>query len=293
MRLLSHRADDGERLAVVTATDAVVDVADVLGERDWTMTRLLREGPAAVERVRTALAAGGAWPMRPLAGIVALPPVGRPGKIIAVGRNYADHAAEQGVATADDPILFTKYGSSVVPDGADIVWRAGDTQQVDYEAELAVIIGTTARDVPQERALDHVLGYACLNDVSARDLQFGDGQWVRGKSLDTFCPFGPWIVTADEVPDPQALRIRCLVNGEVLQEANTSQMLHGVAALIAFCSRFFTLEPGDVIATGTPAGVGVFRKPPRFLGDGDEVVIDIEGVGRLRNRCRVLPDRAS
>ena len=123
--------------------------------------------------------------------------------------------------------------------------------------------------------------------MSARDLQFGDGQWVRGKSLDTFCPFGPWIVTADEIPDPQALRIRCLVNGEVLQDANTSEMVHGVAALIAFCSRFMTLEPGDVIATGTPAGVGVFRKPPRFLADGDEVVVEIEGVGRLVNRCRV------
>lgn len=293
MRLLSHRADDSERLAVVTAVDDIVDVADLLGESGWTMGRLLGEGPAAVERIRVALTAGGTWPTRPLTGIVPLPPVVRPGKIVAVGRNYADHAAEQGVATADDPILFTKYGSSVVPDGADIVWRAVDTQQVDYEAELAVIIGTAARDVPQDRALDHVLGYACLNDVSARDLQFGDGQWVRGKSLDTFCPFGPWIVTADEIPDPQALRIRCLVNGEVLQDANTSQMLHGVAALIAFCSRFFTLEPGDVIATGTPAGVGVFRKPPRFLDDGDEVIIDIEGVGRLRNRCVVTPDRAS
>lgn len=293
MRLLSRSAEDGERLAVVTAADDAVDVADLLGEPGWTMARLLAGGPAAVARIHGALDAWGDWPTRPLPGIVPLPPVGRPGKIVAVGRNYADHAAEQGVATADDPILFTKYGSSVVPDGADIVWRAADTQQVDYEAELAVIIGTAARDVPQERALDHVLGYACLNDVSARDLQFGDGQWVRGKSLDTFCPFGPWIVTADEIPDPQALRIRCLVNGEVLQDANTSQMLHGVAALIAFCSRFFTLEPGDVIATGTPAGVGVFRKPPRFLGDGDEVVIDIEGVGQLRNRCRVAPDRVS
>ena len=177
-------------------------------------------------------------------------PVARPGKIMAVGRNYADHAAEQGVATAEDPILFTKYSSSVIADGEDIVWRAADTEQVDYEAELAVVIGTTARDVPPDRALDHVLGYTCLNDVSARDLQFGDGQWVRGKSLDTFCPTGPWIVTADDIPDPQALRIRCIVNGEVVQDASTGQMLHGVAALIAFCSRFFTLDP----ATSSPPG---------------------------------------
>ena len=226
---------------------------------------------------------------RPLAETELLAPVGRPGKIVAVGRNYADHAAEQGVATADDPILFTKYSSAVIGDGADIVWRAGDTAQVDYEAELAVVIGTTARDIPLERALDHVLGYTCLDDVSARDLQFGDGQWIRGKSLDTFCPMGPWLVTADEIPDPQALRIRCLVDGEVVQDASTSQMLHGVAALIAFCSRFFTLDPGDVIATGTPAGVGVFRKPPRFLADGNEVVIEIESIGSLTNRCRILP----
>ena len=295
MRLISHRAEDGERLAIVigqggTGPDAVVDAADVLGDGPWTMARLLGEGPAGVDRLRDALAVGGAWPTHVMGELSTLPAIARPGKIVAIGRNYADHAAEQGVATKDDPILFTKFSSSVVADGADIVWRATDTAQVDYEAELAVVIGSVTRDVSPARALEHVLGYACLNDVSARDLQFGDGQWIRGKSLDTFCPFGPWIVTADEIPDPQALRIRCLVNGEVRQDANTSLMLHGVAALIAFISRFITLDPGDVIATGTPAGVGVFRKPPQFLGDGDEVVIDIEGVGRLRNRCRVVTD---
>ena len=289
MKLLTRRADDGERLAVVTADDHVIDVEDLLGDGAWTMTRLLAESDGATDRLRTALADGSPVAPRTLADIDLLAPVARPGKIVAVGRNYADHAAEQGVATADDPILFTKYSSSVVADGDDIVWRAGDTTQVDYEAELAVVIGSTARDVPLDRALDHVLGYTCLNDVSARDLQFGDGQWIRGKSLDTFCPMGPWLVTADDIPDPQALRIRCLVNGEVVQDASTSQMLHGVAALISFCSRFFTLDPGDVIATGTPAGVGVFRKPPRFLGDGDVVVIDIEGIGQLTNRCRILP----
>jgi 2-keto-4-pentenoate hydratase/2-oxohepta-3-ene-1,7-dioic acid hydratase in catechol pathway len=135
-----------------------------------------------------------------------------------------------------------------------------------------------------------VLGYTCLNDVSARDIQFGDGQWVRGKSLDTFCPMGPWLVTSDEIADPQDLHIRLLVNGECLQDANTADMVHGVAELIAYCTRFMTLEAGDVIATGTPGGVGAFRSPPRFLGDGDEVIVDIEGIGRLRNRCRVMPD---
>ncbi len=154
-----------------------------------------------------------------------------------------------------------------------------------------MVIGRTARRVSQADALDYVLGYTCLNDVSARDLQFGDGQWVRGKSLDTFCPMGPVLVTADEIPDPQALAISCRVDGEILQEASTADMFFGVAEIISHCSQAFTLEPGDVIATGTPGGVGIFRDPPILLGDGDEVVVEIEGIGRLRNVCRVRAAR--
>jgi 2-keto-4-pentenoate hydratase/2-oxohepta-3-ene-1,7-dioic acid hydratase in catechol pathway len=182
--------------------------------------------------------------------------------------------------------VFAKWPSSVVGHGAEIRWDPGLTQQVDYEAELAVVIGSTARRVSVADALDHVLGYTCLNDVSARDLQFGDGQWVRGKSLDTFCPIGPVLVTRDEIPDPQALAIRCTVGDEVLQDANTSQMYFGVAEIISYCSQAFSLEPGDVIATGTPSGVGVFRKPPRFLAAGDVVGVEIDGIGRLENVCR-------
>jgi 2-keto-4-pentenoate hydratase/2-oxohepta-3-ene-1,7-dioic acid hydratase in catechol pathway len=288
MRLLTRREGGGERLSVLAGPARVIDVEDVLDDGPWTMARLLADGDATLDRIRTALAGDGVRPARPFAEIELLAPIARPGKIVAVGRNYAEHAAEQGVETPDDPILFTKYSSSVVGEGAAITWRASDTAQVDYEAELAVVIGRVARDVPKAKALDHVLGYTCLDDVSARDLQFGDGQWIRGKSLDTFCPIGPWIVTADEIPDPQDLRVRCLVNGEVVQDASTATMIHGVADLIAFTSRFITLEPGDIIATGTPGGVGVFRKPPRFLTDGDEVVIDIEGIGSLTNRCRIL-----
>ena len=224
-----------------------------------------------------------------LADATLLAPIPRPGKIVAVGRNYREHADEEGAAIVADPVLFTKYPSAVVGDGADITWRAGDTGQVDYEAELAVVIGEPARDVPTERALDIVAGYTCLDDVSARDLQVRDGQWVRAKSLDTFCPMGPWLVTRDELPDPTVLTIECRVNGELRQHALTSSLIHGVADLIAFCSRFFTLEPGDVIATGTPGGVGAFRRPPLFLGDGDEVAVTISGIGTLRNRCRVVP----
>ncbi len=290
MHLLSHRASDGERLAVVVG-ETVVDVADLLGDAPWTMARLLLDVDETLAWLRAALAAAGPSPAgRALGEIHALAPVPRPGKVIAIGRNYVDHAAEQGLTPPTEPTIFTKFGTSVVGDGADIEWRASDTAKVDFEAELAVVIGRRARDVPKEQALGYVLGYACLNDVSARDLQFADGQWIRGKSLDTFCPLGPWIVTADEITDPGALRIRCLVDGVPQQDASTADMVHGVADLIAYCSRFFTLEPGDVIATGTPGGVGVFRDPPVFLADGNEVVIEIEGIGFLRNRCRILPD---
>lgn len=174
-------------------------------------------------------------------------------------------------------------------DGANITWSAALSAQVDYEAELAVVIGRRARNIAVEQALDHVLGYSCLNDVSARDLQVSDGQWTRAKSLDTFCPMGPWLVSADEVPDVGALRVRCRVNGDVRQDASTGQLIYGVADLIAFCSQSFTLEPGDVIATGTPGGVGAFREPPVFLKDGDIVEVEIDRIGTLRNRCRVVP----
>ena len=164
------------------------------------------------------------------------------------------------------------------------------TAEVDYEAELAVVIGRRARDVDVEQALDYVLGYSCLNDVSARDLQVSDGQWTRAKSLDTFCPMGPWLVSGQRFPGmPGALRVRCRVNGEPRQDASTGQLIDGVAELIAYCSQSFTLEPGDVIATGTPGGVGAFREPPVFLHDGDPVEVEIERIGILRNRCRVVP----
>lgn len=295
MRLIRRVDGAGERLAILVADNEAIDVADLGPELPSTMAALIASEGTAIDAIRTALegAVGpgsgpGAIARRRVDQAAGPAPVVRPGKIVAVGRNYAEHAAEEGVAAPADPILFTKFGSAIVGPGAEVRWRAGDTAQVDFEAELAVVIGRTARDVSAADALGHVLGYACLNDVSARDLQFGDGQWVRGKSLDTFCPIGPWLVTADEIPDPQALRIQCHVNGETLQDASTAEMIHGVADLIAFASRYMTLEPGDIIATGTPAGVGVFREPPRFLADGDVVVVEIEGIGRLENRCRVV-----
>jgi 2-keto-4-pentenoate hydratase/2-oxohepta-3-ene-1,7-dioic acid hydratase in catechol pathway len=287
--LISRREGADLVLGVTRVGGDVVDAAELGPGVPATMVELVEGGDAALERLR--LATSAMDPARighPLIELDLAPPVGRVGKLIAVGKNYLDHAAEEGVDAPVEPVLFTKFPSSMIGHGAEITWRSADVDQVDWEAELAVVIGRGCRDVAPADALDAVLGYTCLNDVSARGIQFGDGQWVRGKSLDTFCPIGPWLVTADEVPDPQALRIRCIVNGETVQDATTGQMIHGVADLIAFCSRFMTLEPGDVIATGTPSGVGVFREPPRFLADGDDVLVEIDGIGRLQNRCRVV-----
>lgn len=223
-----------------------------------------------------------------LADVELLAPIADPGTVIAVGLNYVDHATESGLDIPSAPVTFPKLPQSVVGPNAVIRWSADQSTQVDYEAELALVIGSPARNVTVEDALDHVLGYTCCNDVSARDAQFSDGQWMRSKSFDTFCPLGPWLVTSDEIPDPQSLAIACRVNGRTLQESNTSQMIFGVAEIISYLSRFTTLRPGDVITTGTPAGVGFARTPPIYLADGDTVEIDIEGIGVLSNPCGPL-----
>lgn len=209
-------------------------------------------------------------------------PIDRPGKIVCVGLNYRDHAEEQGTEIPDAPLLFAKWPNALIGPGEPIVIPRLSTQ-VDYEAELGVLIGERVRGVSEENALESVRGYICLNDVSARDLQFSDGQWTRGKSADTFCPVGPRLVPAAEVPDPQALGIRCVLNGEVMQDSTTANMIFTVAEIIAYTSATMTLEPGDLIATGTPAGVGVFRDPPALLKDGDEVTIEIDELGALTN----------
>jgi 2-keto-4-pentenoate hydratase/2-oxohepta-3-ene-1,7-dioic acid hydratase in catechol pathway len=251
-----------------------------------TMAELLHGGPQLLVALEAALRADSEPETIELAQVELLAPVPRPGKIVAAGVNYTSHGAEQSKTPLDHPVLFAKLPSSVIGPGAEIRWSPALTQAVDFEAELAVVIGVTCRRVTPTKALSFVAGYTCLNDVSARDLQYADKQFVRGKSLDTFCPMGPWLVTADEIRDPQALRLRCLVNGELMQDASTAEMVFSVAELISFCSQAFTLEPGDVIATGTPSGVGWFREPKRMLHDGDEVAVEIEHIGRLVNRCR-------
>jgi len=293
VRLISLRTTAGERLAVVTG-DRWLLASEVLDGGPATMAALLHGGSATLAALRDRIAGSSiADRGQPLEEADLLAPVPRPGKIVAIGRNYREHTAEEGVEAPPAPLIFAKWPSSVVGHGAEVRWDPGLTAQVDYEAELAVVIGRTARRVSLERALDHVLGYTCLNDVSARDIQFGDGQWVRGKSLDTFCPMGPALVTADEIGDPQDLAICCSVGDERVQDARTSAMYFGVAEIISYCSRSFTLEPGDVIATGTPGGVGVFRDPPRFLGDGDRVTVEIERIGRLENVFRFDPAGAA
>ena len=210
-------------------------------------------------------------------------PISRPEKIVAIGLNYEDHAAETGAEIPEKPVVFTKYPNTIVGPGEPI--RIPPiAEQIDYEAELAVVIGRTARNVPESEALEYVFGYANANDVSARDLQFSEGgQWTRSKSLDTFMPLGPFIVTHDEVPDPQSLSIRAILNGEVVQDGTTSKMIFSVAELVAFLSTGMTLVPGDVIITGTPPGVGMARDPQLWMKPGDEVSIEIEGLGTLTN----------
>jgi 2-keto-4-pentenoate hydratase/2-oxohepta-3-ene-1,7-dioic acid hydratase in catechol pathway len=213
------------------------------------------------------------------------PPIDRPSKIVCVGLNYRDHAEEQGSPLPERPILFAKWPNSLSGPGDPIVVPEV-AHQVDYEAELGVVIGARVKGVSVENALEAVRGYVCLNDVSARDLQFSDKQWTRGKSPDTFCPVGPELVPAARVGDPQALLIRAILNGQVMQDSTTANMVFGVAELIAFITQAITLEPGDLIATGTPAGVGAFRDPPVFMQPGDEVTIEIEGLGALTNPVR-------
>jgi 2,4-didehydro-3-deoxy-L-rhamnonate hydrolase len=208
-------------------------------------------------------------------------PIERPGKIVCVGLNYRDHAEEQGADLPQAPLLFAKWTTALIGPGEPIVIPPIVTK-CDYEAELGVVIGSRVKGVSKENAFEAVRGYLCANDVSARDLQFGDGQWTRGKSPDTFCPVGP-MTPRDEVPDPHALRIRAIVSGEVLQDSTTANLIFGVDDVIAYASQTTTLEPGDLILTGTPAGVGVFRDPQRLLQPGDEVTIEIEGLTSLTN----------
>jgi 2-keto-4-pentenoate hydratase/2-oxohepta-3-ene-1,7-dioic acid hydratase in catechol pathway len=283
VKLVTFTTGADARLGVLRG-DAIVDLAEASeGHLPSDMLAYLQRGRSAME-LACELAQQSQSKVA-LSEVKLLAPVPNPPKIVAVGMNYADHCREQGVECPTSPVLFAKFSTAVIGPGEAIRWDPALTEQVDYEVELAVVIGRTARRVSVDDALDYVAGYTICNDVSARDLQFLDGQWVRAKSLDTFCPLGPWLVTRDEIADPQDLTIRCFLNGEVMQDSSTEQMVFGVRELIAFSSRAFTLQPGDVLVTGTPPGVGVFRDPPIFMKEGDVVTVEIEGLGQLANPC--------
>lgn len=252
----------------------------------------------AAEDTAAVIAAAGAIP----AALAAAPegrddvtlrcPVVRPSKIVAIGLNYLDHVRETGASVPERPVVFAKFPSALTAPGAAIVVDPGLTEEADYEAELAVVIGRRARRVARADALDHVFGYAVANDVTARDWQRKDGQFDRAKGFDTFLPIGPWITTADEVADPQTLDVRTWVNGELRQDSSTAEMVFGVAELIEFLSRGMTLEPGDVLITGTPHGVGFAMDPPRALAPGDVVRCSVGALGELENPV-VGPDAPS
>jgi 2-keto-4-pentenoate hydratase/2-oxohepta-3-ene-1,7-dioic acid hydratase in catechol pathway len=275
----THAALLGER--GVPEADAVVQAEDAVPP---DIVAFLERGEAALQAARQTLefAAGNPQLALPASDVELLPPVPRPPKIVCAARNYGEHAAEAGVDILEFPNLFVRFATSLVAHGAPILVPKA-SPQADWEGELAVIIGRHGRHISKDDALDHVAGYSIFNDVSIRDWQFRVPQFVAGKNFDASGPFGPALVTKDEVPDPQALHLELRLNGEVMQSSTTAHMIFSVAALIEHVSSFATLEPGDVIATGTPSGVGFVRKPPRFLEPGDTVQVEIEQVGLLEN----------
>jgi 2-keto-4-pentenoate hydratase/2-oxohepta-3-ene-1,7-dioic acid hydratase in catechol pathway len=290
MRLVSYESDGGWRAGILVGervidAEAAAREAGTGGEGVWTTNRAIiqasEEVLGAVARALTELESSAMT----LGEVRLGPPIPNPDKILCMGLNYRDHAAESGQALPSVPLFFAKFRNSLIGPGDEIVLPAASAQ-IDYEAELAVVIGRRCRGVSTGEALDYVAGAMPFNDVSARDLQFEASQWTMGKAIDTFAPCGPALVLLDEISDLQTLGIRARVNGETVQDANTSLMVFGVAEAIAFLSRVLTLEPGDIIATGTPAGVGMGRDPQVWLHDGDVVEVEIDGVGTLRNPVR-------
>jgi 2-keto-4-pentenoate hydratase/2-oxohepta-3-ene-1,7-dioic acid hydratase in catechol pathway len=276
------RTDDG--MAVANPDTGWVPLAD-LGITAPDIAEVVAQDDA-IRRALEGLTAGGG---RAVDDAALRCPVVRPSKVLAIGLNYADHIRETKSAAPERPMVFAKYPNSLNDPFGDVVMDPALTEEGDYEVELAVIIGRRARKVTPATALDHVYGYTVANDVSARDWQRRDSQISRSKSFDTFCPMGPWITTADEVPNPQALGLRSWVNGEQRQNSSTKEMVHGVTELIEFIARGMTLEPGDVILTGTPHGVGFAMDPPKYLVPGDVVRCEVDGLGTISNRV-VDPD---
>ena len=285
MRLVSFGPPGGERAGVLLG-EAIVDLPAISPDLRGSWRSLLAGD--ALGRVRALVADPGSVPrdaLVPASEVRLGPPVIDPGKIVCLGLNYVDHAAEQGKPLPESPLLFSKASSALAGPRDDVVIPSG-ISHVDYEAEMAFVIGRRGRDIPEERSGEFVAGYMAFNDVTARKLQREGGQWFRGKSVDTFAPCGPALVTCDEIADPHALDISLTLNGETRQRSNTRNLHFRIGFLVAHLSRTMTLEPGDIISTGTPGGVGVFSDPEVFLKGGDEIVTRVEGLGELRNRIR-------
>ena len=281
MRWVTVASEDGPRACGVVNGE-YIDVNAADPEMPASVRELLALGLEWQRRAWDALPRGAI--RHDPAQVKVLAPVPDPQKIVCIGLNYRDHAAESGVPVPTEPVLFSKYSSALIGHGAPIVLPKV-SQEVDFEAELVIVIGRKGRHIPRQRAREYVGGYAVGHDVSARDWQLNKPgkQWMAGKTFDTFAPLGPELVTPDEVPDPQNLGIRLRLNGQTMQDSSTSQLVFGIDELIAYLSQVFTLEPGDMIFTGTPPGVGMARKPPVWLKPGDSVEVEIDNLGTLKN----------
>ncbi len=279
--------EEAYRIGVLISENEILDLTSIVSNGSLTAAQLLQFFDLERNFFETAKSAIAATDQSNLTvidrrAVKIAAPVPRPGKIICVGLNYRDHAIESGVEIPKTPIIFSKFATCVVAANQPIIIPQ-NSNQVDYEAELAIIIGRQTKNVKKEDALDYVFGYTNFNDVSARDFQFADGQWQRGKSCDTFAPVGEYIATTDEIKAPHDLKIQFRLNGETLQDSNTRELIFKIPELIEFLSQTMTLEPGDIVATGTPPGVGFARRPPVFLKAGDVAEVEIEGLGILRN----------
>ncbi len=275
MRLVTFQRGKSAEPGVVTG-DKVVGLS---GAGYTDMLSVIAGGKTALDEVEKYAATA---PGDELASVKLMAPLARPPKVICVGLSYRDHAIESNMEIPKVPTIFNKFSTSIVGPGDQVILPK-HSEKPDYEAEFAVVIGKGGRYIPEDKWKEHVFGYTIVNDVSARDYQMATTQWLMGKTFDTFCPIGPWIVTADEIADPHALDIKMTINGEVLQNSNTRELIFNIPALMAYISGVCTLEPGDIISTGTPAGVGLGFKPPRWLKPGDNMVVTVQGIGELRN----------
>ncbi|HEX4229884.1 MAG TPA: fumarylacetoacetate hydrolase family protein [Bryobacteraceae bacterium] len=279
MRLVTYQSEGRVRPGVVLGADAVLDLSS---QGFTTLLEVIESGEAGLARVESFVLASPETARVPLSGVKLMAPIPRPGRLICVGLNYRDHAAETGTKIPDIPTIFNKFATAVIGPGDNIVLPRA-VKIPDYEAEFAFVIGKGGRRIAGADWQTHVFGYTIVNDVTSRDYQRATSQWLMGKTFDTFAPMGPWIMTKDEIADPHSLDVRMEINGEVLQNGNTRNLIFDIPALIEFLSSVFTLEPGDIVSTGTPAGVGFVRNPPRLLRAGDDVIVKIPAIGELRN----------